>query len=45
MDGSFDVFDGEIKDNEGNVRVAAGERLTDAEITSIDWLVEGVVVA
>ena len=45
MDGSFDVFDGEIKDNTGAVRVAEGERLTDAEITSIDWLVEGVVVA
>ena len=45
MDGSFDVFDGEIKDNTGAVRVEAGQRLTDAEITSIDWLVEGVVVA
>ena len=44
MDGSFDVFDGEIKDNQGNVRVEAGARLTDAEITSIDWLVEGVTV-
>ena len=33
------------KDNTGAVRVAEGERLTDAEITSIDWLVEGVVVA
>ena len=30
MDGSFDVFDGEIKDNTGVVRVEEGQRLTDA---------------
>ncbi|MDR1570156.1 MAG: BMP family ABC transporter substrate-binding protein [Oscillospiraceae bacterium] len=42
--GEFDVFDGEIRDNEGSVRVEAGQRLTDAEITSIDWYVEGLSV-
>jgi len=45
IDGSFDVFDGEIHDNQGNLRVEEGNRLTDAEITSIDWLVEGAEVA
>jgi basic membrane protein A len=44
LSGEFDVFDGEIKDNTGAVRVQTGQRLTDAEITSIDWLVEGLIV-
>lgn len=44
LSGEFDVFDGEIKDNAGVVRVEAGSRLTDAEITSIDWYVEGLSV-
>lgn len=44
LSGEFDVFDGEIRDNAGEVRVEAGQRLTDAEITSITWLVEGLLV-
>lgn len=40
----FGVFEGVIKDNTGSVRVEEGQHLTDAEITSIDWLVEGLSV-
>ncbi len=40
---TWDVFYGEIKDQEGNVKVASGAHLTDAEMLSIDWFVEGVV--
>jgi len=44
LSGTFDVFDGPIYDNEGTLRVEEGARLTDAEITSIDWLVDGITV-
>ncbi|MGI6315506.1 MAG: BMP family ABC transporter substrate-binding protein [Christensenellales bacterium] len=43
IDGTWDVFYGEIKDQAGEVRVAEGESLTDEEIWGIDWFVEGVV--
>jgi len=42
LDGSFSVFSGEIKDQEGNVKVAAGEKLDDAAMLGMDWFVEGV---
>lgn len=42
LSGEFDVFDGEIKDNKGNVVVPAGTRLDVAQITSIDWLLDNV---
>jgi len=38
-----DVFCGPIKDQNGQERVAAGQCMTDAEMLSFDWLVEGVV--
>jgi basic membrane protein A len=41
--GELSVFAGEIKDNEGNVRAAAGQELSDDEIRSMDWLVENVI--
>ena len=41
-DKSWDVFTGPIKDQEGNVKVAEGAKLTDEEMLSIDWFVEGV---
>ncbi|KDR93929.1 nucleoside-binding protein [Peptoclostridium litorale DSM 5388] len=41
-DGSLKVFAGPIKDNEGNVVVKEGEVLTDEQLLSMDWLVEGV---
>ena len=42
MDGEIVVFAGEIKDNEGNVRVAAGEVLGGDDLKSMDWLVDNI---
>jgi simple sugar transport system substrate-binding protein len=42
IDGSFHIFTGPIKDNTGTERVAAGVTMTDAELLSMDWYVEGV---
>lgn len=41
-DGSFKVFEGPIKDQDGVERVKAGEVMTDDELLSFDWFVEGV---
>ena len=41
--GEFDVFEGEIKDQSGAVKVAAGEKLSDADMLSMMWFVEGVI--
>jgi basic membrane protein A len=38
----FDVFAGPIKDNTGTERVAAGAQLTQADLTGMNWLVEGI---
>lgn len=43
LDGSLYVFSGEIKDNEGKVRVKEGESLTDEQLLALDWFVEGVI--
>ena len=40
--GKFSVFSGPIKGNDGSVKVAAGQVLSDKEIDSINWYVEGV---
>lgn len=42
VSGSWDVFTGPIKDQTGTVRVSEGEKLTDEEMLSLDWFVEGV---
>ncbi|MTI53681.1 BMP family ABC transporter substrate-binding protein [Geosporobacter ferrireducens] len=42
IDGAWDVFTGEIKDQSGNIAVKAGEKMTDEEMLSFDWFVEGV---
>ena len=43
--GVFDVFYGPVYDNEGNIRIAEGESMTDdAMLNSFDWYVEGVVI-
>lgn len=45
ISGNFDVFYGPIRDNEGRIRVAEGESMTDtAMLNSFDWYVEGVVI-
>lgn len=42
VDKSWDVFTGPIKDQTGAVKVAEGQKMTDEELLSFDWLVEGV---
>jgi len=45
LSGTFDVFYGPIYDNNGNIRVEAGESITDEiMLNSFDWYVEGVVI-
>jgi basic membrane protein A and related proteins len=41
-DGSYDVFAGPIKDQQGNVKVPEGSKLSYGDILGINWLVEGV---
>ncbi len=42
IDGEFDVFDGPIRDQAGNIVVAEGTSMTDEEMLSMDWFVFGV---
>jgi basic membrane protein A len=42
IDGSFNIFTGPINDHTGTERVAAGVTMTDGELLSMDWYVEGV---
>ena len=43
--GTFDVFYGPISDNEGVLRVAEGESMTDdLMLNEFDWYVQGVVI-
>jgi basic membrane protein A len=42
-DDTFDVFWGELKDNTGAVRQAAGEKMSDGDMLTMDWFVEGVI--
>jgi len=42
-DGTFFVFEGEIKDNEGNIKVPAGTKMSDEDMLGMMWFVEGVV--
>jgi len=41
--GGWSPFSGEIKDNKGNVKVAAGKTMTESELYNWDWSIEGVV--
>ena len=40
--GKWDVFTGPLKDQSGNVKLAAGKTLSDPELQRINWYVEGV---
>ena len=40
--GKFHPFTGPIKGNDGSIKVPAGKTLSDKEIDSINWYVEGV---
>jgi len=41
-DGQWDVFTGPIKDQTGAVKVPEGQKMSDKDMLSIDWFVEGV---
>lgn len=43
LNGTLNVFAGEIKDNQGNVKVQSGAVLSDSELHALDWFVEGVI--
>jgi basic membrane protein A len=43
IDGTEHVFTGPIKDQEGTVRIAEGESMSDEQLLGMDWFVEGVV--
>lgn len=44
MSGTFDVFYGPVRDNEGKIRVKAGQSMTDdSMLNDFFWYVEGVV--
>ena len=43
VNGTLSVWAGTIKDNTGVVRVEEGATLTDADLLSLDWLVDGVI--
>ncbi|MDE2576912.1 MAG: BMP family ABC transporter substrate-binding protein [Rhodospirillales bacterium] len=40
--GKNKIFTGPLKDQSGAVKLAAGKTLTDAELSSLQWLVQGV---
>lgn len=43
LDGSLVIFAGPIKDQTGEIKVEEGTSLSDGEMLSIDWFVNGVV--
>jgi len=43
MDGSVKLFVGPIKDQDGALKVKAGEQLDDGALAGMNWFVEGVV--
>jgi basic membrane protein A len=42
ISGEWDVFTGPIKDQSGEIRVEEGSKLTDEEMLSLNWYVEGI---
>ena len=40
--GTLNIWEGEIYDNQGNLVVAEGESLSDADLLSLNWFVDGV---
>lgn len=42
VEGKLDVFAGPVKDQTGSVKVADGQTMTDEQLLSFDWFVEGV---
>ncbi|MGE0745406.1 MAG: BMP family ABC transporter substrate-binding protein [Rhodospirillales bacterium] len=42
-DGTFNIFAGPIKDQDGKVRIPEGQTMSDKDQLAFDWYVEGVV--
>ncbi len=42
INGEWDVFNGPVKDQAGEVKVAEGQSMTDGDMLSMNWFVEGV---
>lgn len=42
ISGELEVFTGPISDNQGNVKVQEGQKLTLEEVLGMNWLVKGV---
>ncbi|MGM0380057.1 MAG: BMP family ABC transporter substrate-binding protein, partial [Bacillota bacterium] len=42
VNGDFEVFQGPIKDQDGNIKIEKGESLSDKEMLEMEWFVEGV---
>ena len=42
IDGKWDVFTGPIKAQDGKVKVPAGKKLSDSDMLSMSWFVDGV---
>lgn len=42
LSGEFDVFTGPVKDQQGEVKVPAGQKMSDQDMLSMDWFVQGV---
>ncbi len=40
--GQWDVFTGPIKDQQGNVKIQAGQKMSDKEMLEFNWFVQGV---
>ena len=40
--GEWDVFTGPIKDQQGNVKIPAGQRMSDKDLLDSDWFVQGI---
>ncbi|MGC7846239.1 BMP family ABC transporter substrate-binding protein [Desulforudis sp. 1088] len=44
ISGEWDVFTGPIKDNKGELKVPEGQRMSDADMLSMEWFVDNVEV-
>ena len=42
LSNQWDVFYGPVKDQAGQVKIAAGQKMSDADMLSFNWFVEGV---
>ena len=43
INSSWDVFSGPIYDQDGKLRVPAGQEMSESELLEFNWLVEGII--